>query len=87
MLLVRAENSLLSSEDQHVVPALSACDALAAAAVQQAREEVERIRRERTLRDIESWSTTLHIQHLAVVCVALFNVGCGRHTVRSAGSC
>jgi hypothetical protein len=56
VLLVRAESTLLSNEDQHVIPALCACDASAAAAVQQARAEVERLRREQTLRDIELWS-------------------------------
>jgi hypothetical protein len=56
VLLLQAGYSLLSSEEQTVIPALVAADAAAAAAVEQAREAVERLRRERTLRDIESWS-------------------------------
>jgi hypothetical protein len=56
VLLLRAENSLLTSEDLHVIPALIACDASAAAAVEQAREAVERLRRERTQRDLGQWS-------------------------------
>jgi hypothetical protein len=56
VLLLRAENSLLTSEDVLVIPALTSCDASAAAAIQQAREAIERLRHDRTLRDIELWS-------------------------------
>jgi hypothetical protein len=58
ILLLRASHTLLSDEEQSVlIPALSACDESAAEAVEQARVSVERLRRERTERDIESWST------------------------------
>ncbi len=56
VLLLRACRSLLSSDEQHTMPALVACDAEAAAAVEVARSAMERMQRERTVRDIELWS-------------------------------
>ena len=56
VLLLRACRSLLSSDEQHTMPALVACDAEAAAAVEVARTAMERMQRERTVRDIELWS-------------------------------
>ena len=46
----------MSSDEQHTMPALVACDAEAAAAVEVARSAMERMQRERTVRDIELWS-------------------------------
>ena len=57
VLLLRACRSLLSSDEQHTIPALVACDPEAAAAVELARAAIERLQRERTVRDIELWST------------------------------
>jgi hypothetical protein len=56
VLLLQAGHSLLPSDDQTTIPALVAADAAAAAAVEEARANIDRMRRERTLRDIESWS-------------------------------
>ena len=78
VLLLRAENSLLTSEDLHVSPALTACDASAAAAIQQAREAIERMRHDRTLRDIELWSAAAALRAAAVCFV---DAVCGRHAI------
>ncbi len=61
-LLLRAGYTLLSSEEQVALPALAACDAAAAAAVQRAKEAIELERHERALRDVEVWST-MYEQH------------------------
>jgi hypothetical protein len=58
VLLLRACRSLLSSDEQHTMPVLVACDPEAAAAVELARTAIERMQRERTVRDIELWSAT-----------------------------
>ena len=47
---------LLSSEEQHAMPVLVASDPTAAAAVEIVRTVIDRMRREKTLRDIELWS-------------------------------
>jgi hypothetical protein len=57
VLLLQAGHSLLPSDDQTAIPSLVAADAAAVAAVEEARATIDRQRRERTLRDIESWST------------------------------
>jgi hypothetical protein len=56
VLLLRASHVLLSSEEQHAMPVLVASDPTAAAAVELARTAIDRMRREKTLRDIELWS-------------------------------
>ena len=56
-LLLRAGYTLLSSEEQVALPALAACDAAAAAAVQRAKEAIEVERHERAVREVEVWST------------------------------